>query len=138
MTLRVIESLRNAACDAVVDGIDTGSGGGTVEFYPGSPPTNITDAPGETLLASVNLQEPAFGAASGGSAQANGTPITTTADNDGTIGWARVLDEDGNPLWDEDDVGTSSSNAITVNTTEVNAGVDFELTSYTFSANDDT
>lgn len=138
MTLRVIESLRNAACDAVVDGIDTGTGGGTVELYTGSPPAAITDATSESLICAFSLDEPAFGDAVGGVASANGLPKTQASNVDGEIGWARVLDEDGNPLWDEDDVSTSGSSAITVNTTTVSSGVDVELQSYDFSVSDDT
>lgn len=133
--MRPSDAVNNAAIDAAVDLIDAGTTNtfGKIEFYTGTPPANVGDAPGETLLASVNFQDPAFGDAASAEATANGTPITTTGDDDGDIGWARILDRDETALWDEDDVGTSG-NAITVNTVTVSSGVDVELTSYTFNS----
>lgn len=140
MTLRVIETIRNGAADFAVDQVDAGStnAGGKVELYTGSPPAAITDATGESLICAFTLDDPAFGDAAGGIAQANGLPKTQASNIDGEIGWARVLDQDENPLWDEDDVSTSGASAITVNTTTVSSGVDVELQSYDFSADDDT
>lgn len=140
MTLRVIASIRNGAADFAVDQIDVGSAnaGGKVELYTGSPPASIGDATGESLICAFTLDDPAFGDAVGGVASANGLPKTQPSNVDGEIGWARILDKDENALWDEDDVSTSGSSAITVNTTTVSSGVDVELQSYDFSANDDT
>lgn len=132
MTLRLSDAVANAGADAAVDLIDAGTtnAAGKIEFYTGSPPANVGDAPGETLLVSVDFADPAFGDAASGTASANSTPLTTTGDADGDIGWARILDKDETALWDEDDVGTGAGNAITVNTVTVSTGVDFEVTSY--------
>jgi hypothetical protein len=138
MTMRIAEAALNAAVNGVVDLVDAGGGGagGFMRFYTGTPPASLTDAPGGTLLAEVDLADPAFGNAAAGSASALGVPIATTGLTDGTIGWARVLDTDGadaDVLIDDDDVGTGANN-IQVNTTTVSTGVDFELTSYAFNA----
>lgn len=137
MTMRVVDDVLNASCDAAVDLVDGGGGAnGVIEFYTGTPPANPTDAPGGTLLASVDYQNPAFGdagASNAGEAEALGTPLNTTGADDGTIGWARVVNtgqDDAGVLWDDDDVGTSG-NSILVNTTTVSSGVDFAVTSHT-------
>lgn len=140
MTLRVDDDVLNDAADASVDNVDEGTTelNGVVEFYTGSPPATFGDPPGAILLATVDLQDPAFGDAGAGAndagvASAAGVPLDTTGVDDGTVGWARILDRDEVTRWDEDDVGTSG-NAITLNTTTVSTGVDFSLTSYDFSA----
>ena len=137
MSLRVTEDVVNAACDAAVGLIDEGVAG-KIEFYTGTRPANVTDAPGETLLAEVDFQDPAFGDAANGEATANGLPLETTGLDDGDIGWARIVDGNDNPLWDDDDVGTDSENNITLNTLTVSSGVNFEVTEYDFSVNDET
>lgn len=138
MAIRLHDDVVNGACDDAVDRIDVGSTNATgkIEFYEGSRPANLGDAPGETLLASVDFENPAFGASgasTAGTAQAAGLPLETTGLAAGTIGWARILDRDETALWDENDVGTSG-NAITVNTTTVSVGVDFSVTEYLFSS----
>ena len=130
---RISQEVANAGLDAGLDLIDVGAGtNGTLELRTGSAPTNISDAATGTLLATIDLAATAFGAASSGSASANGTPLETTAGASGTIGYGRVLDADGNPRIDEDDVGTSGNN-ITVNTTEVVSGATVTVNSFTVS-----
>jgi hypothetical protein len=137
MALRVADDVLDSGVDAIVGRIDQGSGAnGTIEFYTGSRPASVHDSPTGIHLATVAYQNPAFGASSGTTASANGTPLTTTGLTDGTIGWCRILDADGNPLWDDFDIGTSASNAITVNTTTVSENVDFELVSHDFGMDD--
>lgn len=137
MTMRVANAMLNSACDAAVDLIDVGTGdNGTIEFYSGSPPGSLDGTPAGDLLAVVDFQDPAFGnagAVTPGVASAVGTPLSTTGVDDGTIGFARVLDADDSVLLDDDDVGTSGNN-ILVNTTAVSIGVDFAVTAYDFSA----
>lgn len=139
MALRTIDAVKNAACDAVVDLVDVGAGtNGTIQFYSGSRPANVGDAPAGTLLAEVDFAATAFGAAgatTAGVASAASVPLETTGLAAGTIGFARIRDADDTGLWDDDDVGTSG-NAITVNTTTVSTGVAFSVTSYDFNVAD--
>lgn len=128
MAIRVADGVLNDGVSAVV----ANANGGSVEFYTGNRPTNLGDAPGETLLATVDLQATAFGAPAAGVAAAAGVPIATVGAVDGEIGWARVLASGGTAVWDEDSVSTSTGAAITVNTLSVAAGVAFELLSYEF------
>ena len=130
---RISEEVANAGLDAGLDLIDVGTGdNGTLELRTGSAPTNISDAATGTLLVTIDLADPAFGSANSGSASANGTPLEGTAVDDGTIGYGRVLDADGNARLDESDVGTSGNN-ITVNTTDVVSGATVTVNSFTVS-----
>lgn len=131
MTMRVSDTVLNNSCDGAVDSVDTGAGTAVGELWSGSPPATLGGAPAGDLLASFNLQNPAFGAASGGVATLAGTPISTTGAADGTVGFFRVKNRNNDVVWDDDDVNTSGSNVV-LNTLSVSNGVDVELTSYTF------
>lgn len=135
MALRVQADVLNDAVNGAVDNVDVGATelNGSIEFYTGTRPANLGDATAETLLAVVDFQDPAFGAAASGSAAALGVPLATTGLAAGDIGWARILDKDNAIRWDENDVGTAG-NAITVNTITVSVGLDIEVTAYDFSA----
>lgn len=141
MTMRITDTILNAAVDTLADAPDAGSGSnGLIRFYTGTPPAALTDPPGATLLAEVEFANPAFndgGTTNVGQAEALGVPLAAVGVADGQIGWARILDTDGNnadTLWDEDDVDTTGTPAILVNTLTVSIGVAFEVVSYVLSA----
>jgi hypothetical protein len=80
---------RNAACDAVVDLIDAGAAGnGYVE---------IRDS--TTVLCTVQLQDPAFGAADTGAASALGVPLSGTGSAAGDADNYILYDDDDNVIW---------------------------------------
>lgn len=81
---------RNAACDGIVDYIDTGTGAGRIEIRTGSPPTNVSDASSGTLLGTLTFSSTAFGSASSGTATAAAITSDTTADASGDAGYFRV------------------------------------------------
>ena len=100
---------RNAACDALVDLIDAGTGAGALKIYTGSQPAGPdTSVSGQTLLATLPLSATAFGAASNGVATA--ASITSDADVDasGTAAWYRIEDGDGTAIVDGE-IGTSGA-----------------------------
>ena len=137
MTTRFHTDILNETVEAWVVNVDKGTTDptGKIEFYTGTPPAALDDAPGATLLASVDYQDPAFSAGGAGEldpgeAEALGVPLATTGLDDGDIGWARILDRDGTARWDEDNVGTTAEFRITVNTLTVSTGVDFNVTSH--------
>lgn len=80
---------RNAACDGIVDTIDGGTPPGRMEHRTGSQPTNVNDASSGTLLGTNLFGNPAFGAASSGTATANAISNDTSADASGTAGYFR-------------------------------------------------
>lgn len=90
MTYRLSTAARNAACDAIVDLIDSG-GAGSLQVRTGSQPTNVSDAAQGTLLGTVVFSATSFGSASTGVATANSITSDTSADNSGTAAHFRLL-----------------------------------------------
>lgn len=81
---------RNAAVDGVVDLIDGGTPPGRLEHRTGSPPANVGDASSGTLLGTNLFSNPAFGAASSGTATASSITSDTSADASGDAEYFRV------------------------------------------------
>jgi len=131
VTVFISAAARNAAADAVVDLVDAGAAAGTLQIRSGSQPAGPDSAATGTLLATVTLADPAFGAASGGVATLAGTPLTATAVADGTAAWFRILDSNGVARIDGS-VGVSSADLI-VNTVTVSTGLDVEITDGTIT-----
>lgn len=91
MALRLATATRNAACNAIVDALDSG-GTGTIQIRTGAQPTNVGDAAQGTLLGTLTFSATAFGSASTGVATAASITSDTSADASGTAGHARILD----------------------------------------------
>ena len=117
--------------DAAVDRTDVGAGTAVLAVYTGSAPGSIGGSPAGTLLLSFNLPNPAFGAASGsGVATLQGVPIATTGLAAGTATYARVVNRNGDTIFDTESVGTSGTEVI-MSTTTVSVGLDVDLTAMT-------
>lgn len=134
--LRVHDDVANGACGAAVGRVDTGAGTAVLQLWSGAPPENLGDAPAGTLLASFNLQNPAFGTPGAGPllpgvAELAGLPLSTTGLANGSIGFARILDRDGDAVWDDEDVGTSDA-AIVVSSTTVEETEPVQVTGYLY------
>lgn len=102
MAFRLSTKARNAACDAIVDLLDEGTGAGKVLIRTGAQPTNVGDADSGTLLGTLTFSDPAFGAASTGVATASAITSDTSADNSGTAGHGRFKDSDDEVMFDAD------------------------------------
>ena len=98
MAIDISTANRSAMCDALVDSVDGGTGAGYIEVRTGSKPANCAAASTGTLLATLTMSDPAFGAASSGVATANSITSDTNADATGTPGYFRVFDSDNNCL----------------------------------------
>jgi len=135
MAMRISTAARNAACDAVVDLVDSGSGTAKLQLWSGSLPAQVGGTPSGLLLAEFDLPNPCFGSASNGVATANVGSISPTqgeaAAGAGTmVGFVRVVDRAGQTVWENDSVGTSGTQ-IVLNTTTISAGADVSVTSWT-------
>lgn len=129
MALRLPAASRNAACDAVVDRFDGGSGAGTIDIRTGGQPASADDAATGTLLATFTLNDAAFGNSATGTATLDVDPaLTTTGLSAGTAGWFRGKDSDGNTVMDGDVTATGDGGDLTMNTTTVSIGLDLEVT----------
>lgn len=84
---------RNAACNAVVDLVDAGSGAGKIRIKSG----------GGTVIGEVAFADPAFGNAANGAAAAASTPRTGAGVAAAGAGTAAatfdVTDSDNNVIW---------------------------------------
>jgi hypothetical protein len=100
--------ISNARVLAILDAIDTdanaGAGAAIIRVYAstGTPPLTLDDAVNGTLLGTLTMSDPAFGAAAdttpGGSLTAAAIANDTSADATGTPDYARILDSDLNPI----------------------------------------
>ena len=135
LNTRISNAAAIAACDAIVDLIDGGASAGTVEIRSGSQPADPDTAATGTVLATITLNDPAFGAAAdaapGGQATAVVSPALedTSADATGTAGWFRVYDSDSNAILDGE-CGTSGAD-MNLNTTSIVATSTVTITSWT-------
>lgn len=134
MATRLPTASRNAACDAIVDRVDGGAGAGTLQVRTGAQPASANDAASGTLLATLTLNDPAFGAASTGVATLDVDPeLTATAVADGTAGWFRVLDSTGATVFDGSITATGGGGDLTLATTTITTGLTVRVTSGTFT-----
>lgn len=106
-------SVRNSVADLIVDLIDAGSGAGKIKFY-----TN-----GDVLMGQATFLDPAFAAASSGSATLSPGALVATISLAGTNVMAKFKVED------------SDANEV-FNGTVATSGGDINLTSVTFQQND--
>jgi hypothetical protein len=120
----------NAACNAVVDLLDAGSGAGTILVYSGTMPDTPEDSPtvDNVLLATLTFNDPAFNPSDAGSAAAATITSDTSADYTGTAAWARLVDSDDNVIMDCD-VATAGA-AITLLSTNITAGDTVSISSF--------
>lgn len=132
MTTRISTAARNAAADAIVGLIDAGAAAGYVEIRSGAQPASVGDAATGTLLATVTLADPAFGAAAGGTATANAS-ATVQGLTDGQAGWFRVYDDNDVAIIDGSCTATGGGGDMQLNTTTISTGVDVDITSWTIT-----
>jgi hypothetical protein len=127
--MKISDAARSAACNAIVDLIDAGSGAGTIAIRTGSAPTNTGDADSGTLLATLTFSDPAFGNASSGVATASAITSDTNVDSSGTAAHFRIKDSDGTVIM-QGTVGTSGAD-INFNSVTFVAGGTCEISSMT-------
>ena len=128
---KISTAARNAAANAVVDLIDAGSGAGTIGIRTGAPPANVSDADSGTLLGTLTCSDPAFGAASSGTATASSITSDTNADASGTAGHFRVYDSDDNCIAQGTAGEAADSPDLELDNKTIVAGGTIAITDYT-------
>ena len=129
MAVSLPAASRQAACDAIVDLADGGAGAATLVIYTGAEPDPDVAATG-TLLATLTMSDPAFGAAdSDGIATASSITSDTSADATGTAAYFRILDSNSNVIY-QGDVGTSGA-TLNLNTVSIVSGATVAISSLT-------
>lgn len=131
MSIRIATALRTAACDAMVDMVDAGSGPGYAQIRTGTKPATPATAVSGTLLATVTFSDPAFGAASSGVATASAVTGDASVDASGNAGYFRVFDSNNNALWDGDITATGGGGDMTLASIALVAGGTYDITSWT-------
>ena len=128
MAIRISTTARNAAADAVVDLIDAGAAAGQLRIYTGAQPATADTAASGSLLATVTLVDPAFGAAASGTATM-ADPPAVDATGAGVAGWFRVLDSNGNAVFDGSVTGSGGNGDLELSNTNIAVGQSIDITS---------
>lgn len=107
--------------------------GGTLKLYNGSRPASANTAlSGQTLLATFNFANPAFGSPSGGVVTANAIADATPAAN-GTATWARLESSVPGTVVDASVSVTGGGGDVQISSTTIDTGVDISVTSVTIT-----
>jgi len=123
MTLAHVAAIRNSLADLVVDAIDAGAGAGSIEFQ----------TSGDVEVATLTFSDPAFGAASSGTATANSIASDTNATG-GTIAKFRVFDSDSNEVFSGSVTASGGGGDIEITSVAIGAGDTVSISSLTYSA----
>ncbi len=132
-------------CDAGVDACDAGTGAAILRIYTGAAPTNVDAAATGTLLGTLVLSDPGFGAAAdqnpGARATASAITSDTSADATGTAGYYRVwTTNDGATPLNAVMQGSAGEAADTPNLTlddkNIVAGGTIAISAFTFDVNE--
>ena len=126
--------LTGLAATTEVDAVAALLNNGWLRLYSGSQPSAADEAiSGQVVLAELRFGNPAFGSASDGVAAANAIAGDASANAAGTATWFRCCMSDGaTPIFDGS-VGSSNSNLV-LNSVEISAGAQVDVTSFTFTA----
>lgn len=126
MAITHVTALRNILADAVDNYINTtGTGEAQGDFV-------ILDS--AVVLARIDLQAPAFGAASSGVITLAGTPLTATAAASGTADLFELQDRDDGSVVLGTATLTSGGGDIELDNTNITTSQVVEVTSFTYTA----
>lgn len=138
MTASIPNTSAIAMCDDAVDPADSGSTNpnAKLRIYSGSVPSLCDDGPGAgTLLAELDMSNPAFGNAAdagpGATATAAAISDDTDADDTGTASFFFIVDRDENEVLLGEVGATGSGKELELNSTAIQAGAKVEVTSLT-------
>lgn len=106
--------------------------GGTLEIYTGTQPADPNDAPSGSLLVTINIPTPAFGAAVGGTIAKSGT-WQEVATGTGAAGWARMISADTNKSVDIAVSESGGGGQAIISDADVVSGNTITVTSFSFT-----
>jgi hypothetical protein len=135
VALSFSDSLRNSRANAITTACDAGSGAAILEIRTGAKPTSPDDAATGTLLASVTLNDPSFGAAADGVITLDDSPALTdaSADATGTAAHFRIKTSAGAGVVDGTVTATGGGGDLTLNTVSLVASATFTVTGGTIT-----
>lgn len=126
MALTHATATRNAIADLIDTLVNTGSG---------SNGQIVIKDSGSTTLATINLADPAFGAAASGVITLQSVPVTdTSADATGTAATFSLLDKDGTTILSGTVTATGGGGDMELVSTSITSGQPVQITSLTYTA----
>jgi hypothetical protein len=125
MAVTHLTALRTILADAVDAHVNTGAGTAIVRLRDGT-----------TTIVDFDLQNPAFGAAASGIITLEGTPIETTAEADGDVDNAQIINRNGDISLACSVTAVGMGGDIEVTNVSVANGQDCSLESLTYEAAD--
>lgn len=140
MTISISNAQAIECCDDVVDSCDLGSTDpqANIAIYDGTPPANVdTGLSGNTLLAELEMSNPAFGGAvdisPGARATANAISDDTSANATGTASFFRILDRNNVPRVQGTVTAGGGGGDITFNSIAFQSGATVSISSLTIT-----
>lgn len=133
--IRLVNAVKHAMLTPLKTAIDAGSAGGTIKIYSGTIPADPSGAATGTLLGTLTFGDPCcttVGTPNAGAMDMNAITQDSSADADGTAGYARIADSDGNTVCDVDVTNTGGGGVIQLNTVNIKAGGPILITSFKF------
>jgi hypothetical protein len=128
MALTHVTAIRNSLADLVVDAIDAGTMNANGDLQIG------TTAFG-AILATIEFQNPSFGAATGGTATMAGAPLEdSNATGGGTAAVFRCRDRDDAEVFQGTVTITSGGGDMELSSTTINNGDAVRINSFTYTA----
>jgi hypothetical protein len=122
----------DTAANAAANAIGALCNGGTVNLYTSPQPANANTAvTTQTLLATLTMGSPAWGAAVAGTINANAIS-TASAAQTGTAAWARILQSDGITVVMDCSVSTAGAD-VNLSSTSIVAGTNVAITSLAYT-----
>lgn len=115
-------AVRTAIANLIDDQVNAGSTYGKLKIL----------TSGDSVLVTITLQDPAFGAANTGVITLAGVPLSNTAAGTGTAAKFTVTDSDDNIIF-TGSVGTSGTD-LTIDNTSINTGQTVTVSSMTYTA----
>lgn len=126
MTLTHTTAIRNSLADLVVDAIDVGTTDATGDI--------IIQTSADATLCTVTFANPAFGAASGGTATGSSFPREGTAGAAGTATKFRVRNRDNTEIFQGTVTATGGGGDMELSSTTIAINDVIRLNTFTYSA----
>lgn len=130
--LRKNTDLRNIQADALGAVFDAG----TLEIYTGTQPADPNSGPSGTLLCTITIPNPAFGAAAAGVISNAGTWQDTAVDT-GVAGWARFISAATTETFDVAVTEDPDVNSLLINSVDITIGNTVTVVSLTITVPQD-
>lgn len=123
MAITHVTAIRNGLADYAVDAIDAGAGAGSL----------VIMTSGDAEVATLTFSDPAFGAASGGTATASAISDDTNATG-GVAALFKVQDSNTNEVFRGTVTASGGGGDIELSSTTIGVGDTVSITSFTYSA----